>query len=229
MNGRTGALIGAVVILGVGLGGVIYLKSNIHSVTEATAPLFVGTVPVASPSNGSAFPAPREIQFSKALVLREKSMSVDGGDFMPVACSAGSNEPAIFGYIQLNETQRADLTCAEEYMGGIGLTFIDPDGKQKTIKLVSSDGDAGEAWESRSWILKEGGIKIRSVNLSSSNDTETGELLSCAINKTFVAWDEKAHDFTPATDTAEWTPSSFTPPIGVSKDCLNPDGTWKGK
>lgn len=232
MNGRTGALIAVVVILGIGLGAVIYLKSNIHSVTEATAPLFVGTVPVANPegSPGSpGFPAPRQIQFSKEIVLREKSMSVDGGDFMPVACSIGSNEPAIFGFIQLNETQRADLTCAEEYMGGIGMTFIDPDGKQKTIKLVSSDGDAGDAWESRSWILKDNGIKIRSVNLSSSNDTETGELLNCTISKTYTAWDEKTHDFIPAQDPTEWSPSSFAPPIGVSKDCLNPDGTWKGK
>lgn len=228
MNGRVTMLIAAVVMLGVGLGGVLYLKSNIRSVTDATAPLFVGPTPEAANPATPAAPV-HEIVFSKVIILREKSMSVDGGDFMPVACAAGSSEGAIFGYIQLNDQQRGDLTCAEEYMGGIGLTFIDPDGKQKTIKLVSSDGDAGEAWESRSWIMKDGGLKIRTVSLQSSNDTETGELLNCAVDRKLLAWDNNVRDFTSAEDTAEWSFANFTPPIGVAKDCLNPDGTWKGK
>lgn len=226
MSGKTTALIIAVSMLGIGLGGVLYLKSNIHSVTEATAPLFVGPTTAENPATPKA--PIREIQFSKMIVLKEKSMAIDGGDFMPVACSSGSTEPAIFGYIQLNDQQRADLTCAEEYMGGIGLTFIDPNEKQKILKLVSSDGDAGDAWESRTWILKDNGLKIRTLTLSSSNDTESGALINCNTDKTFLAWDNNLKDFLPATEATEFGPANFTPPIGVSKDCLNPDGTWKG-
>jgi hypothetical protein len=232
MSGRNTLIAIAVILMAVFLGGVIYLKAKIHAVTEATAPLFIGPTPTTTETKNPASPAaaPREITFSKTLVLREKTMSVDGGDFMPISCSSGSNEPVVFGYIQLTEQHRADLTCAEEYMGGVELTFIDPDGKQKTLKLVSSDGDAGDAWESRSWILKEDGrLKVRTVTLSSSNDTESGELLACNAKKELLVWDAKTQDFSQAVDTPEWSLATFIPPIGISKDCLNPDGTWKGK
>jgi hypothetical protein len=172
----------------------------------------------------------RDIVFKSTLGFRDQSMSIDGASFSEVPCSKNTQQPFVFGTIALDRNTLARLTCADDYLGGISLLYTDKKGEARSLNLAGSDGDAGDAWDRRSWISADtGSLKVLTVSLSSANDTDTGQLLTCKVTQTSYTWDPENKILAESEPMTKLDPRAFTPPIAVVKECLDDRGFWKGK
>lgn len=173
---------------------------------------------------------PIDYQFTKSIVVNRRALSVDGGVFQDVPCSADRSKPIVFGNIRLDDTAAGNLICIDDYMGGIQVTYKTPSGENETKLLGTQDSDAGESWETRSWITRGSGtLAIHSIALSSVEDTEDGKLLDCRASHTFLTWDKNKKILVEKAASSEGKIEEFAPPIHVAAGCLSGDGKWKGK
>lgn len=157
-------------------------------------------------------------------------MSIDGAPSSEVPCSKDTRQPLVFGYIALDRNTRARLTCANDYLGGVSLVYTDKKGEAQSINLSRADGDAGAQWDTRSWIsVGAGSLRILNVTLSSSNDTDTGQLLECKVTQKDYTWDSENKVLVRSEPMKNFDPRAFTSPIAVVKECLGERGSWKGK
>jgi hypothetical protein len=171
-----------------------------------------------------------DIVFESTLAFRNQSMSIDGAPFSAVPCSKSNAEPAVVGSIALDQGTRARLTCADDYLGGISLSYSDTKGETQTLSLSMDDGDAGEEWDTRSWISAGAGpLRILTVTLSSSTEIDTLRLLDCKVTPKQFTWDSENKTFAESEPAEQFDPHAFTPPIAVAKECLDDRGSWKGK
>lgn len=181
-------------------------------------------------------PDAREITFSQVIEVREKNINIDRAGLKGVPCSKERTKPLAFGYILLNKKNTAkedtaQLACIDDYLRGITLHYLNKDGELKSINLGMVDGDAGDEWDSRSWITRDedsGDLVIMNVSLVSADDIDSSNPTECTVTKTLYAWDSEEKFFSETETNQDFDLRTFTPPIGVSKNCLDSDGFWKG-
>jgi hypothetical protein len=222
-----------------GISGVVILLSLGYFVLKEPAMvpnLPVSTEPSVSESNtevadliDSPFNKDTEIVFSKSLAIQSNSISIDGGEFQQVPCS--SNMPGIFGYITLKDNTKLELTCYNEYMGGISIVYVDASGKPESVNIAMKDGDAGDTWDRRTWITKIGdNVLFKNISLFSYEDEVDKTQLECKVTEELTSWKPDSHKFVVTTnDQALGSASDFTLPINVSEKCLDIEGHWIGK
>jgi hypothetical protein len=182
------------------------------------------------PEEPDVSPDSQELAFQKVLEVRNRAVASDGGDLKSVACSKDRNKALVFAFLNIDAKNRARLACADDYLRGISLHYTDKKGEAKNINLGMVDGDAGDSWDSRSWIQRDaqGGLRIFHVSLASVEDVDTEKPLECTVTKTLYSWDAENQIFAETETDEDFDLGLFTPPIGVAPECLDEKGYWKG-
>jgi hypothetical protein len=175
------------------------------------------------------YQADSEIHFTKSLVFKDRSISIDGGAFQKVPCGTDPEKRSEIGFIKAGGV-KLPLLCFDEYMNGI---TIEGPGLDNHVALEDASGDAGDEWDTRTWITKNADgseFKIETVILlSSAGEEEAGDQLECTVKVETKTWDNSNKVFNPMIDQGNFETSLFTPPIKVAKACLDEKGAWKKK
>lgn len=168
--------------------------------------------------------------FKKNLFVQHGAMAVDDGPLTAIPCSP---DPEPFATIQIEDALEGNLSCVEDYLGGVKLTYS-VDGEIRTAGVAQRDSDGGDDWDARSYILrdKNGHLIIQTETASSGEEVDEKNVKTAAIACTKAVsaqvWDPQSKNFVPGPPLDDAPSISFRPPINVAKDCLNPDGSWKG-
>lgn len=168
-------------------------------------------------------PPPAALEFENVIVMMDGGYAIDGGAF--VAASCAETDPAFrFGSLAVGDTL-AELTCLDDYMGGISIKL---DRTQPPLyeKLGLRFTDAGEASDKRSWIRRTPeGLTIDVVTKWSQADIdpEEGGQAHVQCGTTFERIAISAKDFaitkSEITD-ADKNAYPFEPPAKIDSKCL---------
>ena len=162
-----------------------------------------------------------EIIFKDQLVIHDKAMSKDGGPMENVPCDAETGG-VIFGFLQLDETTKAELHCIDDYAGGISLTIQGTKGSVSTEKLGEVLGDAGESTETRSWITKKSGkVSIQTVTYSSYQDPDAEDTapVNCEKKAWSIEFDSKSKKLKRKSISFNEKDMKFVPAARVAEKC----------
>ena len=154
----------------------------------------------------AGFSQDKEIGYSNFVSVRDTSISIDGGLPQSVPCSTERDTPLAFGYVVLDGRTKAQLTCADDYLGGIAISYLDANGESVSRDVATNGGDAGDQWDTRSWITTrrhDKQLTIETITLSSSIELMDGSLLGCSVARTIYRWDGKAKELVGAAETSD--------------------------
>lgn len=179
----------------------------------------------------SFFVKGKVIDFSQRLIFLSKSIKVDNDDARNVNCpSYDQYNQANLGFIVLDNETKANVTCYNDYQGGIFLNYTTATNEQKSILLSQNEGDAGDIWDQRAWMIKKDSntITLTTVKLASSVDIDNEEKFSCYSQIDFYRWNKEKKDFEKLENhIPDFDLSNFTQPISVDQRCINSsNGQW---
>ncbi len=166
------ALSAVVVVALLGLGYFV-----LRPALEAQFANHTGELPAsldAAPEAGSAdLPLPAPIEFKDTLVIMDHAYSVDGGPMVEAVCA--QSDPAFtFATLKISERKIAELTCLEDYMGGIAIKVASQPPLYEKLGLKVSD--AGGMSDLRAWIRRSSdGLTIDIATKWSQSDIDPEE------------------------------------------------------
>ncbi len=217
---QTGIFAGLVVILIAAILIPKYLNKSVNDQIPGVPATAVAPTPAANAE---------KLEFTQSILIHHNGISVDGGGFKTVPCATRSEAAVPFALVTLDQDVFAELTCIDDYMGGVKITYKSPSGELKSIQVGQQEGDAGDQWDLRTLVTKQGDgtLKVESVTLSSSVDELGAVPTECHITRATRVWNKEAKDFVSAEAPAVFTVDNFTLPLFVSRDCLDSNGQWK--
>jgi len=171
-----------------------------------------------------------KVEFKKNIFMQHGAMAIDDGPLKAIPCA---KEPQTFAIIKIDGHLEAELSCVEDYLGGVKLTYT-IDGEVRTAGVAQRDSDGGDDWDARSYLLrdKNGNLVIQTQTASSGEEIgEDGNPapLECTMAVSAQIWEPESKMFVPGPPADDAPSVTFVPPINVATECLNPDGTWKGR
>ena len=180
----------------------------------------------------AGFSQDAEIGYSSFVLVRGTSISIDGRPPQSVPCSTARETPLAFGYVFLDGSAKGQLTCVDDYLGGIAISYLNANGESVSKNIATNDGDAGDQWDTRSWIStrrEDRRVTIETITLSSSIELVDSTLLGCRVSRTIYRWDDEAKELVEAEASSDLELAKFVPPIAVSSGCVDEEGNWKGE
>lgn len=226
MNSRDKIAVAVVLVILIISGGLYALYQTRSSSNIDEAPALETPSEVSAPS----LEKQKEIVFSEQMVVQKDQYAVDGSAWTPLACSDNPEAPVELGYFQSGDS-KIRLLCYEDYLAGPYLEFEDSGGKNKIIKIALKDADAGEMWDTRTWIKRDPesqNLVLETVRLSSFEDPESEEMFDCNVTLNAFVWNPQSREFEKYQPAEDFDLTEFSPPIHVSKVCLDEKGYWKG-
>gem|GEM_PF-3619650 len=214
-------LLGVAVVVVVGVGSYIVQKKY-GPITDFQAANPVG---LGEPKTFG------KIEFKKNIFVQHGAIAIDDGPLTAVACEAN---PAPFGTIKIDDTLEGELSCVDDYLGGVKLTYS-VEGEVRTAGIAQRDADGGDAWDARSYILrdKNGHLIIQTQTASSGEEIDESNPqhppMDCTMAVSAQVWEAETKTFVPGPPAEDAPAFTFRPPINVAADCLAGDGSWKGK
>jgi hypothetical protein len=237
MDSQKKVLFGSLAVFALVTAGIMYWLLKVRSVEIAK----IDASPSASsnPSENKAaatkaeppqavFTA-KEIDFKQTLQIEDKAIIIDGGEAVKVPCEA---VPQLFGFVKIDADVTGELTCKDDYMGGIQLKVKDASGEDHAVDLEQADGDAGDSWDSRSLLSREkdGRLRIDLISVSSSENIEDEKSTpSCSLRETALTWDPATKSFLGANPSGLFNLKMFRSDISVSESCLDEQGDFKAQ
>lgn len=166
-----------------------------------------------------------EIKFTKTLLFHHDQYAVDGGGLKPLQCTTTKKTIA---YFMLDSgPDRAVISCTNDYLGGVKISYEDKDGAVQELEIAQKDGDAGDIWDSRSLVVRnDKGLHIARVSLTASADPMDEEKpAECSEHKMQYKWNVQNKKFEEVPYTESFSVQDFKKPTIDS--CLNADGSVK--
>lgn len=150
-----------------------FLRPNETQVTDVSnvdVEAGMGEIP---PEDPTPMPKPSVLDFKDALVLMDHAYSVDGGPMTEAVCSE-SDPPFTFATLKVGDDKVVELTCLNDYMGGIAIKGeAEPPLYEK---LALTFGDAGDMSDKRAWVKRTPeGLTIFTVTRWSQEDIDEEE------------------------------------------------------
>lgn len=217
----TWVLVGFAVVVVVGVGSYIVQKKY-------------GPITDYQPANPVGLGAPKtfgKIDFQKNIFVQHGAVAIDDGPLTAVPCA---KDPEPFATIKIDDALEGDLSCVDDYLGGVKLTYT-VDGETRTAGVAQRDADGGDAWDARSYILrgKNGHLVIQTETASSGEEIDEenpkNPPIDCTMAVSAQVWESETKTFIPGPPPEDAPKVSFRPPINVAPNCLNQDGSWKGR
>lgn len=171
-----------------------------------------------------------KLDFQKTVLVQHGAIAIDEQPLKAVACS---KDPETFATIKIDEQLEGELSCSDEYLGGVKLTYV-VDGETRTAGVAQRDSDGGDDWDARSYLVRDnhGNLVIQTQTASSGEemaDDGTPAPLECTMAVSAQIWEPESKTFVPGPPADDVPTIPFRPPINVAAECLNADGSWKGR
>jgi hypothetical protein len=207
----------ALILIGIGVWRVVQSPSTDPNSETTTAAGTAAPAPLLKPAT--------EIPYFHEIAVRDLSLAADWKD-LQISCPKEHDESSQVGFIMLPGGVKAMFMCVDQYMAGVSLTY-DSHGEKRQILLGQEGADAGENWDLRAWVFKEGSkITLQYVKLASF--TEDGSAKpTCEAQSVVLVWNAKDQDFVKVSESHDFKIAKFQSPIQVAPDCLNAEGLWK--
>ncbi|MES2965311.1 MAG: hypothetical protein V4760_15610 [Bdellovibrionota bacterium] len=199
-----------------------------HFLRPSSDPSFTGVTDAdveagmteAPPEDGTPLPPPAAIDFKDVLVLMDHSYSVDGGAMTDAVCSE-TDPPFTFATIRIGESKVAELTCLNDYLGGISMKAASEPPLYE--KLGLQFGDAGEMSDKRAWVRRSPeGLTIVTVSRWSQEDMDEEESsthVECGSKMEQLVISGKDLSFTKSEFKGKLEDYVFNPPPNINSKC----------
>jgi hypothetical protein len=196
-----------------------------------------GPEPEFQPANPVGLGPPEtigKVEFKKSMFFQHGAVAIDEGPLKAIPCS---KDPDPFATIKIEDNLEGDLTCVDDYLGGIKITYS-VNGEIRAANIAQRDSDGGDDWDARSVLFHDdnGRLIIQTKTASSGEEIDEDDPdepgsspLECTMSVSAQVWDPEKKSFEPGPPSDDAPEIPFRPPINVAADCLNSDGTWKGR
>lgn len=193
-------------------------EAGAAAISDADVEAGMGDVP---PEDATPMPPPAALEFKDVLVLMDHSYSIDGGPMVEAVCS-DADPASTFATLKVGD-KVLELTCLDDYMGGIAIKGASEPPLYEKIALKF--GDAGQLSDKRAWVRKTPeGLSISTVTRWSQDDIDEEEAgqshVECGTESATITISAKDLSWSKSETKANPAEFPFNPPANINAKCL---------